>query len=79
VLVVSDGALVDLANLVEGAVGELDAVVADRQPAALLSERLAPLKALSTILKCSIVKASLTFNFKETHYYLFVFWVYLAF
>ena len=32
-LVVSDGALVDLANLVEGAVGEFDPVVADRKPA----------------------------------------------
>ena len=32
-LVVSDRALVDLANLVEGAVGEFDPVVADRKPA----------------------------------------------
>ena len=32
-LVVSDGALIDLANLVEGAVGEVDPVVADHKPA----------------------------------------------
>ena len=32
VFVVSDGALVDLANLVEGPVSELDPVVADRKP-----------------------------------------------
>ena len=32
-LVVSDGAQVDLANLVEGAVGKLQAVAADRKPA----------------------------------------------
>jgi hypothetical protein len=32
-LVVSDRALVDLANLVEGAIGELDPAVADRKPA----------------------------------------------
>ena len=33
VLVVGDRALVDLTNLVEGAIGEVDAVVADRKPA----------------------------------------------
>jgi hypothetical protein len=32
-LVVGDGTLINLANLVEGAVGELDAPVADRKPA----------------------------------------------
>ena len=32
-LVVGDGALIDLAELVEGAVSEFDAVVADRKPA----------------------------------------------
>ena len=32
VLVVGDGALVDLANLVKGAVGEVDPVVADHKP-----------------------------------------------
>src|SRR4030088_1449872 len=32
-LVVGDGALVDVAKRIEGAVSELDAVVADRQPA----------------------------------------------
>ena len=32
-LVVSDGGLIDVANLVEGAVAEFDAVVADRKPA----------------------------------------------
>jgi hypothetical protein len=32
-LVVSDGALTEVANLVEGAVGEFDAVVADRKRA----------------------------------------------
>jgi hypothetical protein len=33
VLVVGDGALVDLANLIEGAVGEFDPIVADHKPA----------------------------------------------
>jgi hypothetical protein len=33
VFVVSDGTLIDLANLVEGAVGELGPAVADRKPA----------------------------------------------
>ena len=33
VFVVSDGALVDVANLVEGAIGEIDPMMTDRKPA----------------------------------------------